>query len=55
MYSIKYVDEYGKTHWFREFDDESTTTFETVGEAEEKIHQLLSDEFEMFDSALADY
>ena len=55
MYSIKYVDEYGKTHWFREFDDESTTTFETVEEAEEKIHQLLSDEFEMFDSALADY
>ena len=55
MYSIKYVDEYGKTHWFREFDDESTTTFETVEEAEEKINQLLSDEFEMFDSALADY
>lgn len=55
MYSIKYVDEYGETHWFREFEDESTTTFETVEEAEEKIHQLLSDEFEMFDSALADY
>lgn len=55
MYSIKYVDEYGETHWFSEPDDESTTTFETVEEAEEKIHQLLSDEFEMFDSALADY
>ena len=55
MYCIKYVDEYGKTHWFRELDDESTTTFETVEEAEEKINQLLSDEFEMFDSALADY
>lgn len=55
MYSIKYVDEYGKTHWFREFEDESTTTFKTVEEAKEKIHQLLSDEFEMFDSALSDY
>lgn len=55
MYSIKYVDEYGETHWFSEPDDESTTTFKTVEEAEEKINQLLSDEFEMFDSALADY
>lgn len=55
MYCIKYVDEYGETHWFREFEDESTTTFKTVEEAEEKINQLLSDEFEMFDSALADY
>lgn len=55
MYSIKYVDEYGQTHWFREFEDESTTTFKTVEEAKEKINQLLSDEFEMFDSALSDY
>lgn len=55
MYCIKYVDEYGQTHWFREFEDESTTTFKTVEEAKEKIHQLLSDEFEMFDSALSDY
>lgn len=55
MYSIKYVDEYGETHWFSEPDDEYTTTFKTVEEAEEKINQLLSDEFEMFDSALADY
>lgn len=55
MYCIKYVDEYGETHWFRDIDDEVTTTFETVEEAEEKINQLLSDEFEMFDSALADY
>lgn len=55
MYCIKYVDEYGETHWFREFEDESTTTFKTVEEAEEKIHQLLSAEFEMFDSALSDY
>ena len=55
MYSIKYVDEYGETHWFSEPDDESTTTFKTVEEAEEKINQLLSAEFEMFDSALADY
>ena len=55
MYCIKYVDEYGETHWFREFEDESTTTFKTVEEAKEKIHQLLSDEFEMFDSALSDY
>ena len=55
MYCIKYVDEYGEAHWFRELEDESTTTFETVEEAEEKIHQLLSDEFEMFDSALSDY
>lgn len=55
MYSIKYVDEYGETHWFREFEDESTTTFKTVEKAKEKIHQLLSDEFEMFDSALSDY
>ena len=39
MYCIKYVDEYGKTHWFRELDDESTTTFETVEEAEEKIRK----------------
>ena len=55
MYCIKYVDEYGETHWFREPDDEYTTTFKTVEEAKEKINQLLSDEFEMFDSALADY
>lgn len=55
MYCIKYVDEYGQTHWFREFEDESTTTFKTVEEAKEKINQLLSDEFEMFDSALSDY
>ena len=55
MYCIKYVDEYGETHWFREFEDESTTTFKTVEEAKEKINQLLSDEFEMFDSALSDY
>lgn len=55
MYCIKYVDEYGEAHWFREPDDEYTTIFKTVEEAEEKINQLLSDEFEMFDSALADY
>lgn len=55
MYCIKCVDEYGQTHWFHKFKDESTTTFKTVEEAKEKIHQLLSDEFEMFDSALSDY
>lgn len=54
QYIIKYVDEYNKTHYHDELNGR-LIKFASIKDAEEKIEELMADEYEMFSTVITKF